>query len=49
VREPAINSLVSYTLPVTGKDIIATANDPEKGECKFVYVWNGQRFNLGEE
>lgn len=49
VREPAINSLLTYTLPVTGKDIIATANDPEKGECKFVYVWNGQRFNLGEE
>ena len=49
VEHPDINTFLVYTLPVRGKDIHATANDPEKGECKFVYVWNGKGFNLQTE
>ncbi len=46
IEDLGVNSIIIYSLPDIGKNIIATANDPEKGECKFVYVWNGRRFNL---
>jgi len=29
--------------------VIATTNDPEHGECRFVYEWNGDRFVLKEK
>ena len=49
LEQPDINSMLTYTLPVEGKDIIATANAEEKGECKFVYEWNGNGFSLANE
>ena len=49
LEQPDINSMLTYTLPVEGKDIIATANDEEKGECRFVYEWNGNGFTLQDQ
>lgn len=46
VEHPDVNTFLDYMLPVEGDDITATANDPEKGECRFVYKWNGNGFTL---
>ncbi len=46
IEHPDINGMLTYTLPVDGKDIIATGSDPKKGFCRFVYEWNGNGFNL---
>ncbi|MCR4920821.1 MAG: RsiV family protein [Bacteroidaceae bacterium] len=46
---PDVNAIISYSLPVEGKDIKAVANDPEKGECHFMYEWNGEGFEEVKE
>lgn len=49
VVRPDVNAVMTYALPVNGKDIKAAADDPEQGKCHFVYEWNGEDFDLKTE
>lgn len=45
IEHPDINGPAVYRLTADGRSIILDAKNPEEGECKLRYVWNGQRFD----